>query len=341
MPSRFLKHSLQGLLLGLALLWSGTAIGQTPSRSGFIFIPFEDRSGFEGKWNVGTDVPRFLAAYVKERFAIPTVSPLVVRNYLEETGNRQGSTDHVLFWVDLYRRFRIRYLIAGAVELFEVNRFMTGQPLLGGYEAFKGETRITFRVYDLDRTAVSASPAQILKGEADGDFSDRSLSMTLFGKPSDRTMEFRDLDRISFGSEEFNHTVIGQALFKLGERFSLELESAMPAIKIWSSTSPDSLLALVQALDTLSLLLKQETLRGLVIFIEGASAFINLGSEDGMRVGQKVKVYKEASSMGNAVDQVGELEITDVRGPHLSLARIVSGDGAIRKNDAVFTIVTR
>src|SRR3990172_2652626 len=104
MPTRFLKHSLQGLLLGLALLWSGTAIGQTPSRSGFIFIPFEDRSGFEGKWNVGTDVPRFLAAYVKERYAIPTVSPLVVRNYLEETGNRQGSADHVLFWVDLYRR---------------------------------------------------------------------------------------------------------------------------------------------------------------------------------------------------------------------------------------------
>ena len=341
MGSRLLMRSAQFLTLGLALLWCAPAAGQSFSRSGFVFIPFEDRSGFEGKWNVGTDVPRFLAAYVKERYAIPTVSPVVVKNFLEETGQRAGNEDRVTFWVDLYRRFRIRYLIAGSVDLFEVNRFTTGQPLLGGYEAFKGGVRVTFRVYDLDRTAVSASPVQILKGEADGEFSDRSLSITLFGKPSDRTMEFRELERIAFGSEEFQRTVIGQALFKLGERFSLELENAMPVIKIWSATSPDSLLALVQALDTLSLSMKQETLRGIVVFMEGTSAFINLGSEDGMKVRQKVSVYKEGSSPGDEANRVGELEITDVRGPHLSLTRIVSGEGTIRKNDAVFTVVTR
>lgn len=330
-----------GLCLGLLVLWNAPADGQSPSRSGFIFIPFEDRSGFEGKWNVGTDVPRFLAAYLKERYAIPTVSPLIVNNYLEETGKPAGQSDHVVFWIDLYRRFRIRYLIAGSVDLFEVNRFMTGQPLLGGYEAFKGESRITFRIYDLDRTAVAASPVQIVKGEADGDFSDRSLSMTLFGKPSERTAEFRDLDRVSFGSEEFNRTVIGQAMFKLGERFCLELEAAMPAIRIWSATSPDSLLALVQALDTLSLSLKQETLRGSVIFIEGGSAFINLGSDDGVKVRQKVRVFTGPTSLGNTEDQVGELEITDVRGPHLSLARILTGDGVIRKDDTVLTVIIR
>ena len=65
MGSRSSMHSAKLLTLGLALLWCAPAAGQGFSRSGFVFIPFEDRSGFDGKWNVGTDVPRFLAAYVK------------------------------------------------------------------------------------------------------------------------------------------------------------------------------------------------------------------------------------------------------------------------------------
>jgi hypothetical protein len=314
---------------------------QAGTQYGFVFLPFRDRSGFEGKWDVASGVPRFLAAYVKERFSVPTVSSVVTKNYLQETGRGEAGVDDVRFWVDLAHRFRIRYLVAGSVDVFDVSRFMTGQPLLGGYEAFKGDVLITFRLYDLERTVQSATPVEVSRGEAAGDFSDRSLTLTLFGKPTERTTEFRELDRIAFGSEEFNQTVIGQAMFRLGENFSLELERILPSIRVWGATSPDSLLAYVQGLDTLSLSLRTETITGFVVFVEGENAFINLGSEDLLRVGQKVKVYKEGSTAEHSSDLVGELEVSELRGPHLSLTKVLKGHGSIKSRDKVSVTVTR
>ncbi|MBI3587108.1 MAG: hypothetical protein HY088_08270, partial [Ignavibacteriales bacterium] len=258
--------------------WNSFVVAQTTSRPGFIFLPFENKSDFEGKWEVGVDVPRFLSAYVHQRYRIPSVSPVLVRNFLEEQKLSAGSLDDVKFWIALYKRFHVRYLIAGTVEEFDVSRFMTGQPLLGGYEAFKGEVRISYVMYDMERTAASASYVQITKGGAAGEFADRSLALTLFGKPTDRTLEFRDLDKIKFGTDEFNRTVIGQACFQLGEHFSMELESALPTIKVWAATTPDSLLALAQSLDSISISFRHRTISGSIVFIEANNVFLNLGS---------------------------------------------------------------
>jgi len=335
-------HRLCFVLLLVSTAGMITALfAQSGTQYGFVFLPFRDNSGFEGKWDVGNGVPRFLAAYVKERFRLPTVSSMITRNYLQETGRSEGGLDDVRFWVDLYNRFRIRYLVAGSVDVFDVSRFMTGQPLLGGYEAFKGEVLITFRLYDLERTAQSVTAVEVNRGEAAGDFSDRSLALTLFGKPTERTMEFRELDRIAFGSEGFNQTIMGQAMFRLGENFSLELERILPSIRAWAATSPDSLLAYVQGLDTLSLSLRTETISGVVVFVEGENAFINLGTEDRLRVGQKVKVYKEGSTSEQSSDLVGELEVSELRGPHLSLTKVLRGHGSIKSRDKVYVTVTR
>lgn len=342
MAHRFRDRLLVFLALATTLSYAVQPLhAQEKSSPGFAFIPFENRSDFKGRWDVGIDVPRFLSAYVKERYRIPTISPVIVKDFFDEQNHQGAEINDVKFWVELYRRFGVRYLVAGTVEMFDVSRFMTGQPLVGGYEAFKGEVSITFAVYDLDRTAFSSTPVAIKKGDAAGEFADRSLTLTLFGKQSDRTVEYRDLDKIRFGSEDFNRTVIGQACFQLGERFALQLERAIPGIRAWAMTDPDSLLRLGQSLDTLSLSFKPSTFSGTVVFVEGENAFINLGSEDGVRPGQQILVHRDPMAQDASTDAIGQLHVVEVRGPHLSLARIVNGQKSIRVKDKVSVTVIR
>jgi hypothetical protein len=314
------------------------ATAQQASSPGFLFLPFENKSSFTGKWQVGIDVPRFLSAYTKERYRIPTVSPVVVQNFATELGE---AVDDVKTWTAMYHRFGIRYLVAGVLEAFDVSRFMTGQPLLGGYEAFRGEVTISFMVYDLDRTSISAVPVGVKKGEVTGEFTDRSFSLTLFGKPTERNIEYRELDKIRFGSEDFNRTVIGQACFQLGEQFANSLENTMPAIKAWGMTNPDSVLHLGLSLDSISFSFRPRAVLGEVILVEGQSVFINLGSEDGVRLGQQILVYRDQVSMKSETESVGELRVTEFRGAHLSLTRIVSGQRSIHVKDKFSISVMR
>jgi hypothetical protein len=331
-------------VLSVLLLWQwgqGIILAQETPSQGFIFLPFQNSSDFAGRWDVGVDVPRFLAAFMKERYRIPTVSPAIVRNFFEEQKHEGRSFDDVRFWDALYNTFKIRFLVAGVVEQFEVSRFVTGQPLVGGYEAFKGSLNISFSVFDLERTAQSATASPIKRALVTGEYADRSLTLTLFGKQSDRTVEYRDLDKIRFGSEDFNRTVIGQACFQAAENFAMEIESAMPVIKAWGMSNPDSLLRFGQMLDSISLSFKPMTIWGAIVFIEGESAFINLGSEDGIRPGQQLLVYKNLMAQEPALGAIGELNVSEVRGPHLSLARIVKGQRILKARDRISVTLVR
>ena len=115
----------------------------------------------------------------------------------------------------------------------------------------------------------------------------------------------------------------------------------MPAIKAWGMTNPDSVLRLGLSLDSLSLKFKPRTVLGEVILVEGQSAFINLGSEDGVRLGQQIRVYRDQISMKSETESVGELLVTEIRGSHLTLARIVSGQNSIRVKDKISITVFR
>ncbi|MGB2868921.1 MAG: hypothetical protein WBD36_10745, partial [Bacteroidota bacterium] len=67
-------------------------------------------------------------------------------------------------------------------------------------------------------------------------------------------------------------------------------------------------------------------------------------SEDGVRKGQFVSVYPQARKEKDASDvkiakgfdrKIGELEIVEIRGPHLSLARIKDGKGEVKQKDRI------
>ena len=320
--------------------------GQTPAKPqfGYVVLPFKNSTDFEGRWELRVDVPRYLAVYLKAKYGVLAVSPVVVLGYLHQENLPDDEIDDVKFWNDLYRKFGCRYLVTGTIGLFDVSRFTTSSAQIGGYEAFKGEVSISYELYDLEATSRSVSAVRYTTGEARGEFADRSLALTLLGKPTDRTVEYRDLDKIPFGSEDFNRTVIGQACLRMADEFTLGLEGKFPILRSKEFLS-GALTALgTEISDSSDIVFRGRIVTGIVAFLENEAAFVNIGSEDGVRQGQFVSVYSQARTdkdtsdirFGKGMDRkIGELEIVEIRGPHLSLARIKDGKGEIRQKDRV------
>ena len=343
-----MKNFLLRLFLALFLLSLLTvgAFPQNPPKAqfGYIVLPFKNNTDFQGRWVLGADIPRYLSAYMTAKYGVLVVSPVVVLNYLHQENLPDDAIEDVKFWNDLYRKFGYRYLVAGNVDAFDVSRFTTSTPEIGGYEAFKGEVSVSYDIYDLESTSTSASAVRFSKGEVHGEFADRSLALTLLGKPTERTIEYRDLDRVPFGSEDFNRTVIGQACLRMADDFTVDLETKFPVLRSKEFLS-GALTALgTEITDSSDIVFKGRIVTGSVVFIEGENTFVNIGSEDGVRKGQFVSVYPQARKekdtsdvkIGKGMDRkIGELEIEEIRGPHLSLARIKDGKGEIKQKDRI------
>ena len=319
------------LCIALVTLLAGSVRAQRTDEIGIIFLPFKNNSDFQGKWDIGNDVPRFVSAYTTARFGVKTVSPVIVLDFLHQQNLSDEKLDDIGFWKELYQRFGLRFAVAGSVETFDISRFVTGDPQLMGYEAFKGETKISYRVLDLKRSGFTSDALEVTKGEASGEFSDRSLVLTLLGKPTQRTVEYRDLDKIPFGTEDFNRTVIGQACLQMSEHFSLKLEIQLPILKSKNTGRIDTVKLTREFSDTTALNFKAHFVMGLIVFVESDEAFINLGTGDGVQKGMTAIVF----SQKDPTKKVGEIEILDVRSDHFSLGKIVGGKGVLQVKDPV------
>ena len=320
--SRNIVRLLPALILGAAMLVQSQSLTR-----GVAFLPFENRSDFAGAWKVDHELPRYLGAYLKSVHSLSVVSVGVVGTYREDLEPMPAWGD-VKFWRKLRQRFGVRYLVTGAVERFDVSRFVTSQPAIGGYEAFKGETSVSFEVVDLDRLERVGEILVVARGQVNGEFADRALAWTLLGKPTQRTMEFRDLNAIRFGSEDFTRTVIGQACLEAARQFSGDLLERIPGLAGHRSMGEGD----EGIPDSLRISFRERMVEGKIVFLEGQDAFIDLGSDDGLREGQTLPVL---GGPDTAAFQVGAIRVVQIRGPHLSLTRIVSGADSVRSSQVV------
>ena len=313
----------------LFALGTQVALAQADPARGVAFLPFENRSDFSGAWNVSVEVPRFMSAYVKSQYDMYIVSAPVSEAFRADQ-TPPLAADDVKFWLRIRRHFGVRFLLTGSVERFDVSRFSTGAPELGSYEAYKGEISFSFEVIDLERLESRGDAVPLTKGAASGEFADRSFALTLLAKPSARTVEFRDLNSIQFGSDDFNRTVIGRACLDAARMFTDELATRIPTlfstrgIGAGPSGVPDSM----------EIRFNSKLLRGRIVFLEGEDVFIDLGSEDRVRAGQVVPVYAPNADTVGALP-VGSIRVIQLRGPHLSLTRIVAGKDSISTKHSV------
>lgn len=326
MPGRFC-HTVRTVTFTALLAAIGVAGSAQSLTRGVVFLPFENRSDFEGAWHVDQEVPRYLGAYLKSVHGLSVISSAVAGTYREDLEPMPAWGD-VKFWRKLRQRFGVRYLVHGGVERFDVSRFVTGQPAVGGYEAFKGEASVSYEVVDLDRLEHTGEILVVARGQVNGEFADRSLAWTLLGKPTQRTTEFRDLNTIRFGSEEFTRTVIGQACLEVARQFSGDLLERIPGLASHRSMGEGD----EGIPDSLRITFRQRMVEGKIVFLEGQDAFVDLGSDDGIREGATLPVL---GGSDREVREVGTLRVVQIRGPHLSLTRIVTGADSIKTSHMV------
>ncbi|MBI2428310.1 MAG: hypothetical protein HYV29_05850 [Ignavibacteriales bacterium] len=319
------------------------------SDSLLMFLPFKDKSGFKGKWNITTDVPRFLTAYMKERFRVGVVSPVSVKRFLEwkEIDSNRVYEPGVL--QQCAERFRVRYLVVGTIEEFSISRFMVSEVQLAGYEAFAAEVRISFALYDAARAGKGGSNGIVYEGDAEGLVKDRNVGLTLFGKQTERMSQYFLLDDLAFGSDAFNGTIIGEALLKCGDDLGTKLERAVPNLVSKSVVLSSSVVIDSAAADS-AIVLKRHLVNGEIVIVDDNEVFINLGSQDGINIGDLLPVFSEGEeikdpntgeTLGNRDEKIGEIQVIEIRAEHLSLATIVTGKGTIAPKNRIRKVLIR
>ena len=314
-----------------------------------LFVPFNDESGFNGKWKIQTDIPRFVSVYARERFQIGIVSPLAVDEFARAYGldtNKFSEYQNLKLYAD---RFRVRYIITAKIMECSIHRFIMGDQLTAGYESFSGEVKYSFTVFDAVHFGSKKDQAVLYEGEADGIVKDRGLGITLFGKQTDRMNQYYSLDELSFGSETFNKTVIGEAMMKCAEDFASKLERVIPSLTSKVVILPGKVQLDSVATDT-SINLKRQLINGEIVLVDGDDVFINLGTEDGVRIGDVLPVYdigkeirdtKTQNLLGMKDEKIGEIQIIELRAAHLAMATVISGKNSIKPQQRIRKILIR
>ena len=318
------------------------------SDSVLIFVPFSDISGFNGKWNIGIDVPRYLSAYSKERFRVGVVSPLSVRQFASEKSIDTTRFKNISNLRIIAEQYHVRFIVSAEIEEFSIGRFIVSDVQLAGYEAFAATVKMNFTLYDAARFAASHE-AIIYEGTAEGTVKDRSLGITLWGKRTDRTNQYFMLDDVTFGGEMFNQSILGEALLKCADELGTKLERAIPSLVTKSVVLSSSVVIDTTVTDS-TFTLKRKLINGEIVIVDDGEVFINLGSADGISVGDLLPVYSGAKEitdpktgelLGSRDEKIGDVQVIELRAEHLCLASIMSGKGKLAPKQRIRKVIVR
>lgn len=266
-------------------------------------LPFADESGFRnGVWDLHNEPARLLASEMGRSTAWRVVPYAAVQEVIDKHPRR---------WDDARLRqladtLGADMLITGDLLDYNMERLSVGDPLIGGYKAYKGiaelEIQLT-RGSDLQR---------IGNAHAHQETVDRGLGLDLLGKPRAQDYQFVNLAQMEYGAEEFRGTAIGQATVSAMDKLIQQLTQLVRPQGIQVSAGMAQILSAF-----------------------GQELFINIGSENGVHKGYRFAVYPgqahEAELDPDA--RIGIVEVQDVIGARVSRVTALAGVDAISIGD--------
>ena len=119
-----------------------------------------------------------------------------------------------------------RYIITGKVNEFNIARFTAGESNIAGYEAYSCGITISLQIFDLLNNTAAYS------GHTESSVSNKGLGINLFGGASDEKKQYLALNKIRFGGEEFNKTIVGETMLILCEDLTADIKSSNREILI-------------------------------------------------------------------------------------------------------------
>ncbi len=275
------------------------------------FIPFENLSDYKGRWNLKIEIPKYLGDFVLKLYGIEV---LPVDSVLKMSKDLNVDPKDAFFFVELNRRYGVAYIVGGKILTFKISRFMTGFPLMAGYEAYNSTIEVEAKVFDA------------LTGESDvifgaiGEVKERGLGLTLLGKPTEKYSEFYSLDLLRFGSAEFNETIVGEAMKKMAMEFALRLKKYIPEIFEETKFTISEIVGETE--------LKANVIEGSILVVGKQGVYVNLGKSDGILSGMTLYVFEND-------EKIGEIEVIDVVDEHFSSCKIVKFSRELKKGDKV------
>ena len=267
-------------------------------------LPMQDVSGFrEGVWDIENEFPALLTEELGSQDvwrAIPYDAVWQVAD-----GARDFRPEEELLRIAALLRADI--LLQGTVLDYNMERLHVGDPLLAGYKSFSG-------IAELELTAMRGEDLSTIgRLYSKKEMTDRDLGLDLFGKPRDRDLQYVNLHKMAFGSDDFRATPIGEATVR----------------------------ALAEVADKLSELIRPGNIRlgsdpAEILSVFEEEIFINLGSENAVHRGYRFEVYpgpeRAIEEKLDTLVSVALVEVADVVGARVSRV-VMIGSGKIASGD--------
>lgn len=283
-----------------------------------VLMPFYDESGYRGPWKLKVEIPVMIGDMLQDEYyrIVPIDSVIAVMEkpkpqgiFRKMTGVFMNRKERQKIMTDgevlaIARKLDGDVVITGFLEDYNYRRMGGGEPMIGGYKSYNAKVGI-----DQVRILNVANGQQMGRAiKAEDSKTDRGLGLELFGKERKRDYEFYSLDSLDFGSKRFLSTLIGQATVEALNKVQKEIR------------------AVISLPDTNWYSYKKFR----VLLVEQGIATINAGSGDGIKAGDRFRVYTSDSGV-----PVGKISITTVWGEHISRAEILEGKDEIRQNDVI------
>ncbi len=285
-PAKILWYGMaMALLLMSTASWGGESI-RLPSLH-IALLDFEDRAGFQGEWDLATDVPVLLGRYLAEEARLSivpkerVVAVLQNKELRDQTGVSRAVRAGRLLEADL--------VISGIVEQFGVRRTTAGDPNLAGFKSYKSVVNIA----EIELIRV-ATEEVVETFDVFRDSTERPLGLDLFGRPRQQDRDFRELFKVEFASERFFELPFGQLVDVAFKELSAEVVRTIIERPPIDLSSP----------------------KAVVLAVEESEVYLGVGTEDHVEHGDFLPLYKEG-------ERVALVEVNQIIGSHLCKARIV------------------
>lgn len=269
-------------------------------------MPFVNTSGFrEGVWEIEQAMAYMLSVKLAA-YPLPNWRVVPYEAMAETVENpKKLKPEQVL---EAGRILEADMLVQGTLKDYDMKRISVGDPLLGGYKSYTGIADVELKalwVRDQREAGTVRASREII---------DRDLGLDLLGKPRAQDVQFLGLKDMTFGSEEFLGTAIGQATVEAMDEVIHKLEELIRPSGLKLGNQPAEILSVYED-----------------------EIYINIGSENRLHAGLRFEVYpgpKRAIEENlDTLQSIGVLEVQEIVGARLSKVRLLQGQEHIKAGD--------
>ena len=266
-------------------------------------LPFTDDSDFDSRiWDLEHEIARFLSTEMQAH----TAWHVIPYDAVNEVTSPPIEDDDALY--SAARRLMADIVLIGTLLNFDFARTTVGDPLLGGYKSFRGVIELEVRAMHVEGRSSLGTLYSLQESKS------RGLGLDLLGKPRRQDLQFQGLRDMTFGSEKFLATALGEATQSAAAELIENLVAKVRPGTITIDGDPPAVLS-----------------------VHGDEVFVNVGTENAVQRGYRFEVFpagdRAPAAEAGLEKPIAIVQVEDVIGARLSRVRIVIASDTIAAGD--------